>query len=127
MCRCPRTKKAELGSILARLLIISIISLMVCSLGLAQDLPNAPSAQKAIVKKTQASEASWPRTMTSGTDTFLVYQPQVEKWDANRVYLYSAVELKTGKDSAAKYGVVWFNARTEVDKINRLVTLDLVA
>jgi hypothetical protein len=34
--------------------------------------------------------------------------------------------LKTGKDSAAKYGVVWFNARTEVDKINRLVTLDQV-
>jgi len=126
VCRCPRTKKAELGSILARLLIISIISLMVCSLGLAQDLPNAPSAQKAIVKKTQASEASWPRTMTSGSDTFLIYQPQVEKWDANRIYLYSAVELKTGKDSAAKYGVVWFNARTEVDKINRLVTLDQV-
>jgi hypothetical protein len=34
--------------------------------------------------------------------------------------------LKTGKDGAAKYGVVWFNARTEVDKINRLVTLDQV-
>jgi hypothetical protein len=121
--KCLRTKKAELGSILPRLL---LISLMVCSLGLAQDLPNAPSAQKAIVKKTQASEASWPRTMTSGSDTFLIYQPQVEKWDANRVYLYSAVELKTAKDSAAKYGVVWFNARTEVDKINRLVTLDQV-
>src|SRR5208283_5203452 len=53
-------------------------------------------------------------------------QPQVEKWDGDRVYLYSAVELKTGKESAAKYGVVWFNARTEVDKINRLVTLDQV-
>ena len=45
---------------------------------------------------------------------------------ANRIYLYSAVELKTGKDGAAKYGVVWFNARTEVDKINRLVTLDQI-
>jgi hypothetical protein len=121
--RCLRTKKPELGSILPRLL---LISLTVCSLGLAQDLPNTPSAQKAIVKKTQASEASWPRTMTSGSDTFLIYQPQVEKWEANRIYLYSAVELKTGKDSAAKYGVVWFNARTEVDKINRLVTLDQV-
>jgi hypothetical protein len=64
--------------------------------------------------------------MTSGADTFLVYQPQVEKWDGNRIDLYSAVEVKTGKDSASKYGVIWYNARTEVDKINRLVTLDQV-
>jgi hypothetical protein len=103
---------------------LALTCLIVCDLGWAQDLPNAPSAQKAIVKKTQASEASWPRTMTSGSDSFLIYQPQVEKWEANRIYLYSAAELKTGKHSAAKYGVVWFNARTEVDKINRLVTLD---
>jgi hypothetical protein len=121
--RCLCLKEAELGSILLRLLLTSLIG---CSPGLAQDLPNAPSAQKAIVKKAQTSEASWPRTMTSGSDTFLIYQPQVEKWEANRISLYSAVELKTGKDSAAKYGVVWFNARTEVDKINRLVTLDQV-
>ena len=64
--------------------------------------------------------------MTSGTDTFLVYQPQVDKWEGNRIDLYSAVELKAGKDSAARYGVIWFNARTEVDKVNRLVTLDQV-
>ena len=44
------------------------------------------------------------------------------------VYLYSAVEVKNqSKDSNPNYGVVWFNARTEVDKINRLVTLDQVA
>ena len=91
-----------------------------------QSLPNAPSAQKATVQKEQASEAAWPRTMASGADMFLVYQPQVDKWDGNHIDLYSAVELKTGKDSGAKYGVIWFNARTEVDKINRLVTLDQV-
>lgn len=117
---CPR--KIEVCALLR----FTLISLIVCDPGWAQDLPNAPSAQKAIVKKTQASEASWPRTMTSGFDTFLIYQPQVENWEANRIHLYSAVELKTGNDSAAKYGVVWFNARTEVDKINRLVTLDQV-
>jgi hypothetical protein len=91
-----------------------------------QSLPNAPSAQKATVQKQQASEAAWPRTITSGTDTFLVYQPQVDKWDGNHIDLYSAVELKTGKDSGARYGVIWFSARTEVDKINRLVALDQV-
>ena len=103
-----------------------LVCLEICSPAWAQNLPNAPSAQKATVKKAHASEANWPRTITSGADSFLIYQPQVEKWDGNRVYLYSAVELKTGKDGPTKYGVVWFNARTEVDKINRLVTLDQV-
>ena len=112
----------------ASLLLASLVFVyfMFCSPAWAQNLPNAPSAQKATIKKAQVSEGGWPRAFTSGADNFLVYQPQVEKWDGNRVYLYSAVELKTGKDGAAKYGVVWFNARTEVDKINRLVTLDQV-
>jgi hypothetical protein len=87
-------------------------------------LPNAPSAQKANVQSAKKPTEDWPRTFTNGNDTFTVYQPQVDKWEGEHVDLYSAVELKTGKESAAKYGVVWFRARTEVDKINRLVTLD---
>jgi hypothetical protein len=48
----------------------------------------------------------------------------VDNWEQNFVDLYCAVELKSGTETAAKYGVVWFQARTEVDKVNRLVTLD---
>ena len=91
-----------------------------------QQLPNAPSAQKAKAQSTGPKDTGWPRTFISGADNFTVYQPQVDKWEGNLVDLYSAVELKTGKDSAAKYGVIWFQARTEVDKVNRLVTLDQV-
>ena len=121
-------KSASLMKVKAGLSLFSIVpgSFLISFPAWAQNLPNAPSAQKATVHKAQNSQTDWPRAMTSGTDTFLVYQPQVEKWQGNRVDLYSAVELKTGKDSAAKYGVIWFNARTEVDKINRLVTLDQV-
>jgi hypothetical protein len=87
-------------------------------------LSNAPSAQKAKTQTANKQSENWPRTFTSGADIFTVYQPQVEKWEGDRIDLYSAVELKAGKEVAAKYGVVWFRARTEVDKINRLVTLD---
>ena len=87
-------------------------------------LPNAPSAQKAKTQSIGSTDGGWPRTFTSGPDTFTLYQPQVDKWEGNLIDLYSAVELKIGKDSAAKYGVVWFQARIEVDKVNRLVTLD---
>ena len=88
-----------------------------------QDLPNAPSAQKTTLK-TIAEDKGWPRTFKNGQVEYVVYQPQVDKWDGNRIYLYSAVEMKSGTKSPPKYGVVWFNARTEVDKVNRLVTLD---
>ena len=89
-----------------------------------ETLPNAPSTAKAKAQTSRPSDTGWPRTFTTGSDTFVMYQPQVDKWDGNRVDLYSAVEFKAGKDSPPKYGVVWFQARSEVDKLNRLVTLD---
>src|SRR5437868_14560300 len=97
---------------------------MNCSQGRAQDTSEPPSAQKTQDQKAEASEATWPRTITSGADKFLVYQPQIEKWVENRIDLYAAVELKTEPKGAPKYGVIWFSARTEVDKVNRLVTLE---
>ena len=104
--------------------ILTFFTFLVGSTVAQQTLPNAPSTAKAKAQTGRASDTGWPRTFTSGTDTFVIYQPQVDKWDGNRIDLYSAVEFKAGKDSPAKYGVVWFQARTEVDKLDRLVTLD---
>lgn len=121
----------------------SLTLLLICAaIGLAsaqQELPDAPSAtkQKEVLAvpsatKTNAerrappAERSWPRTFTVGNDRFTIYQPQAEKWDGNLIDLYSAVEAKKLNASPANYGVVWLQARTEVDKVNRLVTLDQV-
>ena len=109
--------------------------LLTCSMGssasLAQTLPDAPSTQKAkqaasTPASKPATDKGWPRTFSSGADTFSIYQPQVEKWDGNRVHLYSAVEVENKTAKSSNYGVIWFNARTEVDKLNRTVTLDQV-
>jgi hypothetical protein len=90
-----------------------------------ESLPDAPSATKAgTTSITRRADNGWPRTFTGEGDRFTVFQPQVDTWEGNRIDLYSAVELKSGKDNSAKYGVVWLEARTEVDKVNRLVTLD---
>ena len=91
----------------------------------SQNLPNAPSTQKQELA-TISKDTGWPRTLKDGTQEFVIYQPQVDRWDGNRIYLYSAVEMKKGAQTASQYGVVWFSARTEVDKVNRLVTLDTV-
>src|SRR5215475_8735433 len=89
-----------------------------------RSLPDAPKPKIKTTQPSRPAENSWPRPFTSGGSTFMVYQPQVDKWNENLADFYCAVELKTGKESAPKYGVVWLQARTEVDKVNRLVTLD---
>ena len=95
--------------------------------GFAQKLPDAPSAQKTKQAASKsAAEQGWPRTFNSGADTFTIYQPQVDKWDGDRLYLYAAVEARNQAGKSSSYGVIWFDARAEIDKINRTVTLDQV-
>jgi hypothetical protein len=89
-----------------------------------KSLPDSPKPNNNKPPVKAPVEQPWPRTFTSGNDTYKIYQPQVVRWEANQIHLYSAVELKIGKETAAQYGVVWFQARTEVDKVNRMVTLD---
>ncbi|MBV8072227.1 MAG: hypothetical protein JO270_20150 [Acidobacteriaceae bacterium] len=52
-----------------------------------------------------------------------VYQPQLDSWAGNRLVAYAAVSIKLQDSSDTAYGVIWFTAQTEVDKVNRLVTL----
>jgi hypothetical protein len=109
------------------LLFLTLVSAPFLFLGAAnsqQPLPDAPKPKNIQTQSGGTSESAWPRTFTSGVNIFTIYQPQVDKWHENLVDLYFAVELKAGKETASKYGVVWIQARTEVDKVNRLVTLD---
>jgi len=118
--RCPATDAAS--SVICAL--IFLLSPLCRAAKAHQSLPDSPKPKTAKTQTKEPSESRWPRTFTSGVDTFTIYPPQVDKWDENLIDLYCAAELKSGKESAAKYGVVWFQARTEVDKVNRLVTLD---
>jgi hypothetical protein len=89
-----------------------------------KSLPDSPKPNNNKPPVKAPVEQPWPRTFASGNNTYKIYQPQVDRWEANQIHLYSAVELNIGKETAAHYGVVWFQARTEVDKVNRMVTLD---
>ena len=118
--RSPATDAAS--SVICAL--IFLLFLLCSASDAQQSLPDSPKPKNAKTQTKAPSDSGWPRTFISGADTFTIYQPQVDKWDDNLISLYCAVQLKTGKESAAKYGAVWFQARTEVDKVNRLVTLD---
>ncbi len=66
----------------------------------------------------------WPRQVKSGTDTFLIYQPQLESWSNNQLEGRAAVSVGIAGSKNPVFGVIWFTARTEVDKVNRVVFLE---
>jgi hypothetical protein len=65
----------------------------------------------------------WPRLVTTGQTTLTVYQPQLDSWQGNHLTGRAVVAVQTPNAKAPIYGVIWFSARTEVDKAAGLVTL----
>ena len=68
------------------------------------------------------SDEGWPRQFAASGITFAVYQPQMEEWAGNRWLARAAFSVANGPSSQPNYGVLWFEARTDVDKVKRLVT-----
>ncbi len=103
---------------------------------LQQDsLPDAPSYTRAMqtgqpqpkqtaVNPTKAIDGGWPRELERSNEKISMYQPQVEEWQNDQLRAYAALSVVNLKDKKTKYGVLEFTARTEVDKVNRQVTLD---
>ena len=100
-----------------------------------QSLPDAPQPQVPLpehpkpqpsagtARTQQRVDEPWPRKASHGDETISMYQPQVESWQDDMVHAYAALSVSGKASKTTKYGVVWFTARTEVDKVNRQVTL----
>lgn len=71
-----------------------------------------------------APETPWPHEITSGDVILRVYQPQLDSWDGSLLKVRAAMSLQQGQDGAPTYGIVHAQARTLVDKQQRIVTLD---
>src|SRR5262245_28184701 len=66
----------------------------------------------------------WPRITSANGAKVSIYQPQLQSWTGNQLDAFAAVTIKAKGSAATNYGVIWFTARTEVDKVNRVVTLE---
>src|ERR1041384_955991 len=75
------------------------------------------------VSQTKTSDNGWPRKFAVGSNTVAVYQPQIEEWSGNSLSARAAIAITENQGKQPLYGVLWFSARAEIDKINRLVTL----
>ena len=73
--------------------------------------------------QTKAADHGWPRKFAIGNNSVAVYQPQIEDWTGNSFAARAAVAITESSSKQPLYGVLWFTARAEIDKINRLVTL----
>src|ERR1051325_9749941 len=73
--------------------------------------------------QTKTNDSGWPRRSTLGSNSIAVYQPQIEDWTGNSFAARAAVAITQGSSKQPLYGVLWFSARADIDKINRLVTL----
>src|SRR5215831_13593985 len=65
----------------------------------------------------------WPRFFATNGYEFAVYQPQIAKWPGNQMEGRFAVAVRPAGTSNETYGVIFFQARTDIDKVNRLVTI----
>ena len=99
-----------------------------------EHLPDAPShvqssgaVQQSSAQNSQRppqpTDAPWPREADRGNEKIMMYQPQLENWTGDQISAYAALALVNKADKKTRYGVLWFQARTEVDKVNRQVTL----
>ncbi|HEY6968765.1 MAG TPA: hypothetical protein VJA94_06160 [Candidatus Angelobacter sp.] len=88
-------------------------------------LPEHPKPQSSAgaPRVPQRADTEWPREAYRGDEKISMYQPQLESWEGEELRAYAALSVSGKNNKAPKYGVVWFTARTEVDKVNRQVTL----
>src|SRR5215472_3818601 len=91
---------------------------------LAMSSPGAAVWQARAYTNLPAGGDPWPRLIKARGATMQIYQPQLDQWTGNRLAAYAAVAIHGQSSNDKTYGVIWFTARTEVDKVNRLVTLD---
>jgi hypothetical protein len=101
--------------------LIATLMGVVPTLAVAQTAPAAP-AQGLGAAVGLPDEDPWPRIVQYQGSTIKIYQPQIRSWTGNVLDAYGAIAIKSASGNT-DYGVVFFTANTEVDKVNRIVTL----
>ena len=103
------------------LALIIISGFMLCGAG----WPGQGQAQELQPgQKIDPAALQWPRYAATNGYEFAVYQPQIGKWQGNQLEGRFALAVRPSGTTNETYGVIFFKARTEIDKVNRLVTLE---
>lgn len=85
----------------------------------------APAVAEAATPTKAVSPLTWPRNFDAASEHVELYQPEIEKWEGNRMSGRAAVAVGA-KDGTPTYGVVHFSAVADIDKPSALVQLTQV-
>jgi hypothetical protein len=101
------------------------LALLLSTSALLTNLPAVAQAAAAPATAAPGLPADpWPRTVDLRNGQVLVYQPQVNSWNGNRIDLRSALAIKPVGAKDESFGVIFANARTQVDKVARTVVFE---
>src|SRR6516225_1183754 len=100
---------------------LTIFSLLAWCAG---GLPLSLTAQIVLSGQPDSAAAlNWPRTYSASGYSYEVYQPQISAWPSNQLQGRAVVGVKAPNGNST-FGVAFFQARTDIDKVNRLVALE---
>src|SRR5580658_7047409 len=111
---------------LIALLLVACVLIASPGMALPQSATSTTPAAQAPTSPAKVSPPGgdpWPRQFAYQDAKISVYQPELSDWTGNVLDAYSVVIIKTGTDKT-DFGAIWYTARTEVDKVNRVVTLE---
>ena len=68
----------------------------------------------------EVEENTWPQEIEAEGHLVIIYQPQPERLDGDRLYGRAAVAVETVGKSAPVFGAIWFDARLVTDHDERI-------
>ncbi len=68
-----------------------------------------------------AAEQQWPKMIQTSDTRIVIYQPQLEAFNANKLTARSVVSVTTGNSAEPVFGVLCFDAQVETDFDTRTV------
>ena len=69
------------------------------------------------------AKTSWPKKYDYKGGEIVLYQPQVDKWENQRLESRMAFAVKPPKQENPVYGALWFTCKSHTDMTERMVTL----
>ena len=68
-----------------------------------------------------AAQDQWPREIKAKEGKVVIYQPQLESFQGDKVVVFAAVSVQKTAMKAPVFGVVWFDSRVATDRDKRMV------
>lgn len=110
------------SSVIARTLRTALLLAACAASGVQAQTPAA--APPAPAGAVPASADPWPRDVSIPDAAALLYQPQINTWVDNQIDFRAAVALKPAGATNETFGVVFATARTQIDKVARMVVFE---